>query len=123
MRIYSNTLLSWPQVLHVFQAARLYPGQWHQYYFYKIKCVDPLVLTTNSPLELLQENCQYYCYDRYYRDPRLEPYGNSFTMLHLAGKKPDFGIETWGNVPKTVTRGDIIAVIPAPAPATTSPLQ
>lgn len=110
MRIYSNTLLSWPQVIHVFQAARLYPGRWYHYYFYKINHVQPYVLTTNSPIELLQENCQYYCYDKYYRDERLEKYGNYFEMISVANKEPEFGIETWGYIPKVAAANDIIVI-------------
>ena len=110
MRIYSNTHLSWPQVIHVFQIARLYPGRWQNYYFYKINHVQPYILTTNSPLELLQENCKYYCYDRYLRDKRLEEYGNRFEMLSIANKEPEFGVETWGYLPKVSCANDIIVV-------------
>jgi hypothetical protein len=110
MRIFSNIPLSWPQVLHVSQAARLSPGRWHNYYLYKLTHVRPHILTTNSPLELLRENCQYYCYDKYHRDQRLEQFGNEFTMISINGKKADFGIETWGYIPKTVEPNDIISI-------------
>ena len=90
MRIYSNTLLSWPQTLHVFQAARIYPG--------------PLVLTTYSPIDFLQENCQYYCYDKYYRDESCEKYGNRFEMVSVANQ------ETWVHIPKNAGATDIIVV-------------
>jgi hypothetical protein len=110
MRIYSNTLLSWPQVIHVFQAARLHPRRWLNYYFYKINHVQPYVLTTNSPIELLQENCQYYCYDKYHRDQRLEVYGNRFEMISVANKESYFGVETWGYIPKVAGANDIILI-------------
>jgi hypothetical protein len=110
MRIYSNTLLSWPQTIHVFQAARLYPGRWLNYYFYKIERVQPLVLTTHSPIEFLQENCQYYCYDNYYRDKRLEQYGNTFEMVSISNQEPEFGKETWVHIPKVAGATDIIVV-------------
>lgn len=110
MRIYSNVILSWPQVLHAFQAARLYQGRWYNYYFYKINRVQPYILTTHSPLEFLQENCQYYCYDKYYREKRLEQYGNAFTILSIDGKKPEFGVETWGYIPKVACANDIILI-------------
>jgi hypothetical protein len=110
MRIYSNTLLSWPQTIHVFQAARLHPGRWLNYYFYRIERVQPLVLTTHSPIEFLQENCQYYCYDKYYRDKRLEQYGNTFEMVSISNQEPEFGKETWVHIPKVAETTDVIVV-------------
>ena len=110
MRLYSNTILSWPQVLHAFQAARLYPGRWYHYYFYKIQHITPLVLTTNSPIELLQENCQYYCYDKYHRDKRLEQYGNTFVSANIHNKQLGLGEETWIYIPKIAEVDDIIAI-------------
>jgi hypothetical protein len=104
MRIYSNTLLSWPQVIHVFQGARLYPGRWLNYYFYKIEHVQPLVLTSYSPMEFLQENCQYYCYDKYYRDKRLEKYGNTRELVSDANQ------QIWVHIPKVAGATDIIVV-------------
>jgi hypothetical protein len=110
MRLYSNTILSWTQTLHVFQIARLYTGRWHNYYFYKIINTKPIVLTTHSPIELLRENHQYYCYDKYYRDPRLETYGNSFEMVSVYNKKYQMCEEDWAHIPKLITEDDIIVV-------------
>lgn len=110
MRLFSNSILSWPQVIHATQAARLYPGRWHHYYFYKIYCRQPLVLTTHSPLELLQENCQYYCYDKYYRDKRLEQYGNQFELVSMTNKESDFAQESWVHIPKAAETDDIIVI-------------
>jgi len=104
MRIYSNTLLSWPSALHVFQAARLYPGRWLNYNFYKIEHSNPLVLTTHSPIDFLQENCQYYCYDTYYRNESYEKYGNRFEMVSVGLQ------EIWVHIPKTAGATDIIVV-------------
>ena len=80
------------------------------YYFYKINHVQPLVITTHSPIEFLQENCQYYCYDKYYRDKRLEQYGNTFEMVSIANQEPDFGKETWVHIPKVAGATDVIVV-------------
>lgn len=107
MRIYSNTILSWPQVIHTFQASRLYPGRWMNYYFYKIERVQPLVLTTNSPIEFLQESCQYYCYDKYYRDKRLEQYGNTFELVSISNQE---SVKTYVYIPKVAEATDIIVV-------------
>lgn len=108
--MFSNTLLTWPQSLHAFQAARLYPGRWHHYYFYKVYNTQPLVLTTNSPLEFLQENCQYYCYDKYYRDTRLEQYGNQFELVSMTNKESEFAQENWVYIPKAIEINDIIVI-------------
>jgi len=103
MRIYSDTLLSWPKSAHIFQAARLYTGHWQKYYFYKIKHVQPLVLTTHSPIDLLEENRQYYCYYKYYRHRRWES-DNSFEMV---SQQPD---KTWIYIPSAARANDIIVV-------------
>lgn len=110
MRLYSNTILSWPSALHAFQASRLYPGRWHHYYFYKIQDINPLVLTTYSPIDLLQENCQYYCYDKYYRDKRLEQYGNTLVAANIHNQQSTFGKETWIHIPKCAEVNDVIAI-------------
>ena len=110
MRIYSNSLLSWPQTLHIFQAARLYPGRWMNYYFYKVKTRKPLILTTYSPIDFLQENNQYYCYDKYYRDTRLENCENLFEPVSIPNNELNLGEETWCYVPKFAESTDIIVV-------------
>lgn len=110
MRIFSNTIMSWPHTIHAFQAARVYPGRWYNYYFYKIHSRQPLVLTSYSPLEFLQENCQYYCYDKFYRDKRLEQYGNDFEIVSIANKESDFAQENWVYIPKTADTDDIIVI-------------
>jgi hypothetical protein len=110
MRIYSNTLLSWPTALHVTQTARIYPGRWLNYYSYKISNIEPLVLTTHSPIELLQENCKYYCYDKYYRDCRPEVFGNTLEKINISNQHTEFGKETWAYIPKVADINDIIII-------------
>ena len=66
MRIYSNKLLSWPQIIHVTHAARLYSGVWCNYNFYTIKSIDPLEISTWAPLQLLEKDRYYYCYESFY---------------------------------------------------------
>lgn len=109
MRIYSKTPLSWPIVLHVAQAARLYPGRWQNYYFYRVKIREPtLILQTYSPLELLQENSHFYCYDRYNRDKQLEKLGNELTMTYIENSPPF--TENYTYVPKPLTNNDILVI-------------
>ena len=110
MRLYSNTLLFWPQVLHAFQAARQYPGQWHNLYFYKFQTVKPYILTSYSPIAFLQENRKYYCYDKYYRDKRLDKYGNTHVPVTIHNKQLRLGQEIWVHIPKMVEVDDVIVI-------------
>jgi len=110
MRIYSNTLLSWTESLHIFQAARLYHGIFRNYNIYKINVIKPLILTTDSPIELLEENCQYYCYDRYYRNKYLEQFGNTFELASIINKKAEFEKETCVYIPKMAEVNNIIVI-------------
>ena len=110
MRIYSKTLLSWPLVIHISQATRLYPGRWQNYYFYRVKMREPtLILQTYSPLELLQENSPFYCYDHYNRDKCLEKLGNELTMTHIENSSPTF-TENYTYVPKPLITDDILVI-------------
>lgn len=72
MRIFSNTLLNWPDVLHVFHAARLSPHQWQSYSFYRIQKLEPFMIRTNSCPTLLEPSRQFYCYETYHRNTKLE---------------------------------------------------
>jgi hypothetical protein len=108
MRIYSNTLLTWPSPLYIFQASRIYNTQWFNYYFYKIDNIKPLHITTNSPIELLQHNYQYYCYDKYYRHKRLEQYDNTLELINIHNRHSLRKL--WIYIPKMVEMNDIIVL-------------
>ncbi len=107
MRIFSSVLLSWPQVLHVSNAARVYPGRWQNYYVYRIATVNPTQIISYSPIELLQKNREFYCYDRFHRDIRPEALGN-VTEIVTVNNKPS--TELWITIPKAVEKNDIIAI-------------
>lgn len=81
MRIYSNIQLSWPQLLQVYTLSRIYPGQWYHYNFYKVLNTKPIQLLTYSPINLLQENRQYYCYDKLIANKKLEHSGNTSELI------------------------------------------
>jgi hypothetical protein len=82
MRIYSKTLLSWPLVIHISQAARLYPGQWQNYYLYRITNRYPNVkLKTYSPIKYLQENSSFFCYDKYNCIKEVEKDSNELSLI------------------------------------------
>lgn len=64
MRLFTNTLLAWPEVLHVFQAARLSTARWQTYSFSRVQQGEPI---PNMP-----SGQQLYCYEHYYRKPELD---------------------------------------------------
>ena len=77
MRLYSNKLLTWPNIFHATQCAKAYTGQWATMNFYTIQKLEPLTIKSYSPLYLLEENNKYYCYYYYNRDYSHEILGNS----------------------------------------------
>jgi hypothetical protein len=110
MRIYSKTLLTWPLTIHVSQAARIYPGKWHNYSFYLVKLTHPtIILHSYSPLEFLEENSPFYCYERYYRNESLELFGNKKVLASIQNNKYS-STENYIYVPKNIAINDIIAV-------------
>ncbi len=124
MRIYSNKLLSWPQIIHVSQAARLHSGKWLKYYFYNIQSVKPLEIHTHSPLQLLAENRYYYCYDNNVRSIEKELSGNYIIFLDtelrtiyypVALKSGDFMVIQDDSHP-TINSSPSSKVIPYPLP-------
>lgn len=110
MRIYSSTYLTWPGILHLTQAARLYPGRWHNYYLYRIKSHEPIKIITYSPVSLLQQNRYYYCYDRFARDTHSEKVGNSWEMASINEHHIPSPEEVWIHIPKCAEPNDIIAI-------------
>ena len=105
MRIHSNTLLSLPHIIHAFRAAYKNPGRWGNLYVFHIEHTKPLVLTTYSPIKLLQENIKYYCYDDFYRNKHLEKIGNIYEPVYTDGGK-----KTYINIPKCSAVNDIIII-------------
>ncbi len=105
MRIYSNTFLAWPHVLHLSQQAYLYPGRWQNYYMYRVRQYNPLMIKTYSPIELLQENRHYYCFNHFHRYTRLERAGNKCENSIINNN-----LETWVYIPKYAEKGDIIVI-------------
>lgn len=107
MRIFSNIFLSWPHVLHISHASRLYPGRWQNYYFYRISARNPTEIFTYSPIMLLRENREYYCYDHYYRDTSPEKLGNITEMTTINNKPAS---ELWVTIPKACKANDVIVI-------------
>jgi hypothetical protein len=65
MRVHSNKLLSWPEVLHVSQVSRAYRGKWLNYELYRIMRIDPLIIHSYSDINKLEEVRTYYLYEKY----------------------------------------------------------
>ncbi len=62
MRIYSNTPLSWPSLVHIYSVNRLSFKSWNNYHFYKIMSSDPVRIKHESPINYLKNNYNYSCY-------------------------------------------------------------
>lgn len=112
MRIYSSTLLSWPQLLHVSQVARLQtrPDCWHNYYFYRLGARSPTNIITYSPITLLQEDRQYYCYDKLQRNKLPDSWGNVSEIARINNCPPPFPTEQWVTIPYHAAANDIIVI-------------
>lgn len=112
MRIYSCTLLSWPEILHVSQIARfqLSSGRWHNYYFYKVAARAPTNIITYSPISLLQENREYYCYERLLRNKLADSWGNVNEIVTVNNRSHPFPTEVWSIIPYHIAANDVIVV-------------
>ena len=72
MRIYSNTRLSLPHIIHVLHKPFINPIRCDNLYIFHIDEVS------QPFIHLLQENRKYYCYDNYYRNKYIEKFGNDY---------------------------------------------
>jgi hypothetical protein len=73
MRIYSNTLLSLPHIVHVLN--KPYTGQWGNLYTFNVKAGNTFI-TLRPFIHLLEKDRKYYCYDTFYRNKHIEKFGN-----------------------------------------------
>jgi phosphatidate phosphatase APP1 len=104
-RIYSNVILNWPRRIHLFQAARLCAGDWNEYHLYRITNAEPFRYISKSPLQILETNRQYYCYDLMGYNKNMTRFGNKYSYII----EPDVGKRRIF-YPSTITAGDFIAV-------------
>ena len=110
MKIYSNILISWPQRLHIFQQSRLYPGSWfNRYHIYRVQNIQPLTIRSYSPINLLQENRKYYCYNNFHRDEYTECFGNIYTPI-LMNAASNNNITIYTYIPKYIEDNDILYI-------------
>jgi hypothetical protein len=88
MRIYSNKLLTWTEIVHVSQISRLYPGTWQNYNIYRITSVTPFTITSFAPFKYLETDYKYYCYEKLVRNNDMEFFKNinSVTREMRTGK-------------------------------------
>lgn len=110
MRIYSNTRLCLPNIIHTLHASMNTPvGRWDTLYFFHVQSVKPLTLKTSACIELLQENRKYYCYDKIYRNKSIEILGNiSDTISYNMDTDNNNNIHVY--IPKLTSSNDIIIV-------------
>ena len=110
MRIHSNIILPWPQVLQAFNSSRIYNGQWGHFNFFRITSTFPFDIHSYSSINLLETNRPYYLYNNYFRDKTLEKYGNTMkrvTIYDPATKNVEM-TDIW--IPKISNIGDVILV-------------
>ena len=110
MRIYSNTLLSWPQILHVSTTARLHVGRWQNYYFYRMNSRAPTNIITYSPISLLQEDREYYCYDRLQRNKLHDSWGNVNEMVTINNQSRFLPTKLCITIPYHAAANDVIVI-------------
>ncbi len=72
---------------------------------YRVRQYNPLMIKTYSPIELLQENRHYYCFNHFHRYTRLERAGNKCENSIINNN-----LETWVYIPKYAEKGDIIVI-------------
>ncbi len=64
MRIYTNKILGWPEILHLNTFTRLHVGSWPLVNIYKIrKNTYSFCIQTSSPIFPLYSNRKFYCYE------------------------------------------------------------
>jgi hypothetical protein len=110
MRIYSSIKLSSSKLFYLSNAGRVYPGRWMDNYLYLIKSKEPNKIITYSPVDLLQENRNYYCYNKSGIYKRCESRKNVCEMTTINNKQ-----ELIIYIPKCVEPDDMI-LIHSPVP-------
>ena len=111
MRIYSDKLLAWNEVLRASYAARINPGRWLNTHIYKIQRIQPTFINTFSPIELLERDRKYYLYDNLLRNKACDHLPNFIDIIEGVNGSPllfnnDFKIY----LPLTVAVGDVILI-------------
>jgi hypothetical protein len=106
MRIYSDKLLAWHEILHTSYAAHVNPGRWLNRNLYKIKRTKPVILHSSSPIEFLQKNRKYYLYDNLQQNKVYNHIGNYIDVIQGINGRPDMYIY----LPFTVALHDVIVI-------------
>ena len=111
MRIYSDKILAWNEVLHATYAARINPSKWLNTYIYKIQRIQPTFIHTFSPIEFLEVDRKYYLYDNLLRNKACEHLPNFIDIVEgINGNTLLFNNDCKIYLPLTVTVGDIIII-------------
>lgn len=106
MRIYSDKLLAWHEVLHTAYAARINPGKWQNMHIYKIQRTQPAIIRSSSPIELLQKSRKYYLYDNLIYNNTCGHIGNYMDVVRSKSGISD----TYIHLPFTVAPQDVIVI-------------
>lgn len=106
MRIYSDKILAWNEVLRAAYAARVHPGKWLNTCTYKIQRIQPVMIYTAAPIELLTKDRKYYLYDNLLRNKACDHLPNYIDIIEGVNFKPD----TYVYLPFTVAPSDFILI-------------
>ncbi len=84
MKIFSNTPLSWPSLLHVYTVHRISLKPWNNYHFYKIVDDNPIKIKHKSCINNLKTNYDYCCYwDLYEYKNTMKTSSNWEFKIHI----------------------------------------
>lgn len=108
MRIFSDKVLSWTQILHVNHGIRTYSNLWNNYHIYLLQDLKPLTIYSKSSLSILEENRYYYCYKNYIQDVYSEGFDNNYGVIRQYNKL--YGVY----YPENATFGDFIVIYKEP---------
>lgn len=131
MKIFSNTPLSWPSLLHVYTVHRISLKPWNNYHFYKIITSDPIKIKHESCINNLKINYDYCCYwDLYEYKNTMKTSSNWEFKIHINSLTNNYN-KTYSNkvinyhndmerytrhynnyiyVPDTIEEGDLIVI-------------
>jgi hypothetical protein len=111
MRIYSDKILAWNEVLHAAYAARVNPGRWLNTHVYKIKRIQPTIIHTFSPIEFLEKDRKYYLYDNLLRNKACDHLPNFIDIVEgINGRMFLFNNDCKIYLPLTVAVGDVLLI-------------
>jgi hypothetical protein len=106
MRVYSNKILSWTEIVHISQVSRIYPGTWHNYNIYRVSSLIPFTIVSFAPFTYLESDHKYYCYEKMVRNFDMESFKNISYKLSNIRTNTEYNIK----YPEFINRDDTIVI-------------